>query len=194
MADLRDDAVATVNCALEEIDPAEMVALRASLAERCGELVGPEAEHYLAADMSYQGQSHTVSVPLAPGAESDAAALRAAFEARYREVYGRLLEAIPIRLLNLRLTAVAKREAFDLAMIAPPADADMEQARRGTRPVWAEGEWRETAIYDRLQLPAGAIVPGPAILEQPDGTIFIDPGLVGETDGYGNLIMARSDE
>jgi len=37
-------------------------------------------------------------------------------------------------------------------------------------------------------------VPGPAILEQPDGTIFVDPGLVGEVDGFGNLIVARSND
>ena len=126
--------------------------------------------------------------------EQRCAALRAAFEARYREVYGRLLDGIPIRLLNLRLTALARREAFDLSVLAPPAGASLEQAESGVRPVWSDGEWRDTPIYDRLTLPTGAIVPGPAILEQPDGTIFVDPGLVGKVDGFGNLIVARSND
>jgi N-methylhydantoinase A len=194
LADLRDDAVATVNRNLEDIGPDGLADRLAALRHGCTTLVGPEAEFSLAADMSYQGQSHTVAVPLAEQALGDSSALRRAFEARYREVYGRLLTGIPIRLLNLRLTAVVRREAFDLLVLAPPADADMKDAARGARPVWCDGGWREAPIYDRLCLPVGAIVPGPAILEQPDATIYVDPGLIGEVDMYGNLIMARIDD
>ena len=194
IADMRHDAVVTLNRLLDELDPADVKARMDALVCEAGELVGQAAEYSFAADMSYQGQSHTVAVNLADGTARDAAALRSAFETRYREVYGRLLEGIPIRLLNLRLTALARREAFDLAGLAPPADASLDSARTASRSVWSDGEWRDTVIYDRLQLPAGAIVPGPAILEQPDGTIFVDPGLVGEVDGFGNLIVARGDD
>ena len=194
IADMRHDAVATVNRLLEELDLADATARMEALMRDGGDLVGQGAEYAFAADMSYQGQSHTVAVNLADGPACDTAALRTAFEARYRDVYGRLLEGIPIRLLNLRMTALARREAFDLAVLAPAADASLKSARGASRPVWSDGEWRDTAIYDRLQLPAGAIVPGPAILEQPDGTIFVDPGLVGEVDGFGNLIVARGDD
>ena len=194
IADMRDDSVVTVNRTLEELDGAELKARMDALAVGSDDLVGEGAKYSFAADMSYQGQSHTVEVPLADGPNCDAPALRAAFEARYREVYGRLLDGIPIRLLNLRLTALAHREAFDLSVLAPPPDASREKAEIGVRPVWSDGDWRETPIYDRLTLPPGAIVPGPAILEQPDGTIFVDPGLVGEVDGFGNLIVARSND
>jgi len=34
-------------------------------------------------------------------------------------------------------------------------------------------------------------VPGPALLEQPDTTIFIDPDLEGRVDQFGNLIISR---
>ena len=51
-----------------------------------------------------------------------------------------------------------------------------------------------TQIYYRLRLAFGAIVPGAANLEQPDSTIFIDPGLAGGVDGYRNLIVALSDD
>jgi N-methylhydantoinase A len=44
-------------------------------------------------------------------------------------------------------------------------------------------------LYERLDLPIGARIVGPAILEQPDTTIFIDPGLAGEVDAYGNIII-----
>ena len=62
--------------------------------------------------------------------------------------------------------------------------------QRGARRVYVNGCYADAPVYARLALPAGAIVPGPAILEQPDTTIFIDPGLVGTVDRFGNLILA----
>ena len=80
-------------------------------------------------DMLYVGQTHTVAVPLpvtlagkTTGVTREA--IRGAFEARYREAYGRLLDGIPIRLLNLRVAAVGRRPKFDLTLLAPAADAD----------------------------------------------------------------------
>jgi len=36
-----------------------------------------------------------------------------------------------------------------------------------------------------------ARVVGPAVLEQPDTTVFVDPGLVAEVDRFGNLVITR---
>ena len=38
-------------------------------------------------------------------------------------------------------------------------------------------------------LPAGARIAGPAVLEQPDATTVIEPGLIGRIDRLGNLIV-----
>jgi N-methylhydantoinase A len=40
-------------------------------------------------------------------------------------------------------------------------------------------------------LPVGAEIAGPAILEQPDATTVIDPGLVARVDHLGNVILTR---
>ncbi len=73
---------------------------------------------------------------LTSGSKSDVAAMRGDFEARYRVVYGRLLDGIPIRLLNLRLTALARRDAFDLSVLAsPPAGGGAKNAESGRRRV-----------------------------------------------------------
>jgi N-methylhydantoinase A len=146
--------------------------------------------------MLYVGQTHTVAVPLpvklagqSTGVTIDV--IRTAFEARYREAYGRLLDGIAIRLLNLRVAAIGRRPKFDLSLLAPAADADIERARRGGRNVYVDGAWHEAAVYERLALPAGARVEGPALLEQPDATIFVEPDLVGEVDRFGNFIISR---
>ena len=64
-------------------------------------------------------------------------------------------------------------------------------ARAGAR--WARARCGSTAPGTTPRsatgstLPVGATIDGPAILEQPDATILIDPGLVGRVDRLGNL-------
>ncbi len=145
--------------------------------------------------MHYLGQTHTVPVPrrdLAEGAVSITEAdIRAAFEAAYSRAFSRLLPGIPVKIVNLRTAAIGRRPAFDLKALAPGGSSTVAAASRGARPVWFEGGWHDTAIYARLDLPVGAEIAGPAILEQPDSTIVVDPGLVARVDDYGNLIVER---
>ena len=51
------------------------------------------------------------------------------------------------------------------------------------------GSWQEAGVWDRLLLPVGAAIPGPALLEQPDTTILIEPGQRGRVDRFGNLLL-----
>jgi N-methylhydantoinase A len=76
-------------------------------------------------------------------------------------------------------------------VFAPGPSASLEKARLGARRVWFPGGWRDTEIWARLDLPAGARLEGPAILEQPDATVVIEPGFAGQIDALGNLIVER---
>jgi len=204
IADMRHDFVQTVNGLLGGLDLSLLDKRMSSLAKDGLDLLetagvafgGVECQFEL--DMSYQGQTHTVDVPLAlefdgttTGISFDG--IRTAFEERYRQVYGRPLDGIPIRVLNLRVSALGKRPKFDLALLAPADGVSLEDVRTDTRQVWFDDAWHETAIYDRLPLSVGETVTGPAILEQPDTTIFIEPGLKGDVDRFGNLIITRKD-
>jgi len=148
-------------------------------------------------DMHYLGQTHTVAVPLpvtlAHGSTGiTEAVVRVAFDQAYAATFGRLLPGIPVSIVSLRTAAIGRRPAFDLTAFAPGPDASMEKADRGKRPVWFAGAWHETPVWSRLDLPAGAVIEAPAVLEQPDATIYIDPGLRGRVDGLGNVIVERN--
>ncbi|MBN9068551.1 MAG: hypothetical protein J0H60_19435, partial [Rhizobiales bacterium] len=67
-----------------------------------------------------------------------------------------------------------------------------EACRTGTRRVYAKGAYHDAFVYERLDLAEGASIRGPAILEQPDTTIFVDPGLSALVDGFGNLVIRRA--
>src|SRR3546814_10777738 len=91
----------------------------------------------------------------------------------YAAAFGRVLEKIGIRVLNRRVACIGRRKKFDLSLLAPPAEGSVEAAKRTMRQVWLGGAWHEAGIYSRLDLPLGAVIPGPAILEQSDTTIQI---------------------
>ena len=55
--------------------------------------------------------------------------------------------------------------------------------------MWFDGGWRETPVWSRLDLPVGAVIEAPAVLEQADATTVIEPGLAGRVDPLGNLIV-----
>lgn len=197
VADMRHDSVQTVNAVLGESDLAaaasrleRMMAEGRAVVEGSG-LAFDAVETIIECDMAYVGQSHTIAVRLPDdGLATDA--LRRAFDVRYAEVYGRVLDGVAVRLLNLRVATVGRQPPFDLMLLAPEPGLTVEAARRGCRPVRFAGAWHDTALYARLALPVGATIDGPAILEQPDTTILVEPNMVASVDRFGNVILTRS--
>ncbi|WP_024586591.1 hydantoinase/oxoprolinase family protein [Aliihoeflea sp. 2WW] len=199
VADMRHDRVQTVNRLLDGLDAASLGAEMKKVSDETAELLKAagvsfeRVDRIFELDMLYLGQTHTVSVPLAmPAGDLTVDAIRDAFEAAYRSAFGRLLAGIPMRVMNYRVAVVGRRPAFDMGAFAPVTDKTAEQCRTGSRKVYAEGAWHDTPLYDRLALPVGAKIAGPAILEQADTTIFVDPGLEGVVDGFGNVVISRA--
>lgn len=200
IADIRHDQVQTVNLALAGLDAAALGArmdIEAHAARAVVAAAGLQVERIdtvFELDMHYQGQTHTVSatVPVEQGADLTPAIVREAFEAAYRRAFSRLLPDVPVRIVNLRTAAIGRRPPFDLASLAPGEGASLKRARQGSRKVWFDGRWYEAAVYARLDLPIGAAIKGPAILEQPDATTVIDPGLLACVDELGNVVVEAS--
>ena len=194
IADMRHDRVQTVNRMLADLDCAALqtemngVAGDAETRLNASGVRFERIEHEVAFDMLYLGQTHTVSVPI-PSGDLNAGMIQAAFDTAYLAAYGRLLQGIPVRVMNYRVSVTGKRPAFDMTAFAPPLGNSIETCQTATRQVHVNGTDQDAPVFDRLALPEGAQIPGPALLEQADTTIFIDPGLVGVVDRFGNLII-----
>ena len=63
------------------------------------------------------------------------------------------------------------------------------ECRKGTHSVWFEQGWQETPVYHREPLNPGSVIQGPALLEQMDSTIVLEPDDTMEVDPFGNLIL-----
>ena len=197
IADMRHDFVQTVNRTLEEIDFAAVDGEIARLVDEGGRLLDRSGvsftrrESIVACDMLYLGQTHTVATPI-PWRKGglDATMLRQSFERRYREVYGRLLDGIAIRVLNIHVAMIGRRPKLDLSTLAP-SNGSLEAAKLGKRQVYFAGKWCDAAVYARHELPVGAVIAGPALLEQQDATIMVEPELRAHVDRFGNIIIER---
>ncbi|WP_311032155.1 hydantoinase/oxoprolinase family protein [Mesorhizobium koreense] len=199
VADMRHDRVQTVNRLLDDLDAGELGRQMAAVASEAESILERSAtvfqqiDRLFELDMLYLGQTHSVSVPISIGEGGlTAAAIDAAFDTAYLEAFGRLLDGIPKRVMNFRVAVVGRRPDLDMRVFAPTGGKPAEACRTGTRRVYAKGSYHDVFVYERLDLAEGASIRGPAILEQPDTTIFVDPGLSAVVDGFGNLIMRRA--
>lgn len=204
IADMRQDFVQTINQMLDAVTPDGLAPILDAHLRAGLETLDAAKTRFedrivtLEFDMAYLGQTHTVPVPVPVTRTEtgvvppDKDAIAAAFDAAYQAAFGRLLAGGARRVLNLRTSVTGTRPKFDLATLAPDSTGDADAAQRGTRPVHFGDRWHDTALYRRGALPVGAVVTGPAILEQPDTTILIEPGLQGHVDRFGNVLMTAT--
>ena len=211
IADMRQDFVQTLNAPLEALDEAALAETMQSHVDRGNAMLDASNTTFVARemrfelDMSYAGQTHAVVVPLAVPVEDGRVgptargAIGEAFDESYRASFGRPLAGGVRRVINLRSAVIGERAKFDLRALAPARDGTGDGTDdgatstapppRATRRVHFGTRWHDTAVHDRLALPVGAVIEGPAILEQPDTTVLIEPGLQGRVDALGNTLL-----
>ena len=93
-------------------------------------------------------------------------------------------------LVNLSTTVTGRRAPVDLAIFAPASDGFALAQPHAARQVRFNGGWLDTPIFDRASLGRGATLAGPAIVEQPDTTVVIDPGATAIVDDLSNLVIS----
>jgi N-methylhydantoinase A len=195
VADVRHDYVNTVNSPVPALDMGsvrrileEQIAEGKATIEREGvEIEGTTLIH--SADMQFQGQSHILTVPVS-GLEVSRDELQATFEAAYWDRFEVALPEIRAVLVNLNTAVIGKRREIPLDALADGDGAPDGSA--GKRAVWFASGWQETPIYRRSQIHPGTTLQGPAIIEQLDTTIVVEPGDAATADPIGNLIIRVS--
>ena len=155
---------------------------------REGALIG---EHALIVSLKvrYPDQAHELDiiVPEALRRQLDGKVLAELFHAEHMRLYSFDERASPVQVTTVRLGVIGKVPPVALPAVpaAPPvAPSGVRRVRHGGRDV-------EAKVYDRAALGWGALVRGPAIVEQPDTTVFVLPGWQAEADRFGVLQLRR---
>ena len=187
VTDLRRDFVQTRITPVDDTTAPLLGAAFADLERSALEEVGrdsPDVELTCSryADLRYRGQEHTVKIPFP---EDTAAALAGFHEAHERAYTFRLDQAV--ELVNLHVTVRGALRGTHHPPLAANGSS-VPGARVGTRRVdFDEDGHHDAAIYQRAQLPPGAEVPGPAIIEEDASTCVLPPGRLARVDEYGHL-------
>ncbi|MGE3923959.1 MAG: hydantoinase/oxoprolinase family protein, partial [Lautropia sp.] len=193
MGRLRHDFMKTVGAALSTMDMDALHRLYAEQHDRGRSLLlaeGVEATDTVAAfggDMCYRGQTHQLQVVFPASAGITPDSMRRAFEAAYRERYSQLLDRADVMLVNARTTVMSSRRLPSLSGLVRLPAGPMPAA--GRTDVYFDGRWRPAAVYQRMALPVGAEVAGPALLVQVDTTTFVEPGFLARVHPTGNLCI-----
>ena len=197
VADMKHDFVRTVNSPLNNVDMDEIIDILKAQSKEGTELIQKEPvsveeiKVVHSFDMQFVGQTHILSVFL-PTYDLSHEVVQSAFDEAY---YGRFRVRLPeirAQIVNVKTTVMGRRTGicFDGLIDASGRVESLEMAQNGARPVWFNGDWQNTKIFNREALPLSAKIKGPAILEQMDTMVLIEPGDEAISDKNGNILIS----
>jgi N-methylhydantoinase A len=194
-SDIRRDFSRTLYADLGEVDPAQIADAFESM-ETAGKAVlasagiPPERQALIRqADVRYPRQAYELTVPMQSGVVARAVLDRLAeeFHARHEQTYGHASRSEPVRLVNLRLTALGRLPDLNLVQRAEP-----DRKRTRQRSVWfPETGFVSTEVIWRNSLEPGGRINGQAIIEALDSTIVVPPGWIAEIAESGAIRLSR---
>ena len=143
-------------------------------------------------DLRYTGQGYELRVPLDGIGTLDAEGLkqaRARFDTRHEQIHGHAAAEKAVEVVSYRVRARVPQPHVRASEL-PATTTDIEAAKKGSRKVWFTADSAtEAPVYERDRLGRGAMLTGPAIVEQMDATTIIPAGWQAEVDKQGNLIL-----
>jgi N-methylhydantoinase A len=122
--------------------------------------------------------------------DADKPALKAAFDALHRQIYGQSAEAEEAEIVTFRVQAEIAIDRFAFPKLAPGAGT-VDRARTGERPLYdfARKTFVTAQIYDRAKLAPGDRIAGPAVVNQFDATTVVLDGQSLRVDPFGILVI-----
>jgi len=193
VADLRHDFVRTLNRPLDAVDMAQVHEILAAQEAGGRRLIAAERVEVRdvraewSADMQFVGQTHLLRVAL-PSASPGRDEMQRLFEAAYHARFRVALPDIRANLMNLNVSVTGRRAELDLSRLIDPAGRKAMAEPQAVRKVWFGG-WAEVPVFWRDHLPPVLDLRGPAIIEQMDTTLVVEPGCRVTSDADGNLIV-----
>ncbi len=197
MSDLRHTLVQTLVRRIDARDSAGLLNTHYEVLEQDvralyrQEGITQEVDLERTADFRYSGQEHTITVPVAAGTfgEKEVGDLISTFNQHHQREYGFGLDS-PAELVNLRVTGVVRVRKPTPQAPLPARDATASPV--GERGVyWGNQGRKATPLYRREQLPPGARLRGPLIVEEPTTTIVVPEAFSAAVDELGNLTLER---
>ena len=186
-ADFRVSQIHAVRDLAERVDlPAVSAALETMAephASAFAKLPGvAEVRTERSAELHYLGQTHEIKTPIMGDgstiSESDWTATLERFHALHLDLYAFQLREKPVEVLSFAQDVVGVRQA-SIPRVETAEEPPEEPVPKASRPVcFADGPrpvWLETPIHDGAGLRVGHRIRGPAVIEEVDTTVVLQP-------------------
>ena len=196
-ADARIDLEQTVQMTSAHLDFTRSTELLQRLVEKARQDLAAQgyadpARIELVLEMRYLGQNYALDVPYEREAfdEDGAAQLWARFHTLHEARFGFAIPQEVIEVITLKCRAVVATAKPELARLEPGREAPSS-----TRPVWFEQGRLDARVLNRADLGPGAVIAGPALIEEAASTTVVAPGQRVTVHDEGHLIInAIADE
>ena len=144
------------------------------------------------ADMRYAGQFWELSVPIQSHVEAaeELQAYAKAFCDIHTRTYGYTLED-DITFVNFRFSAFGVVDGMEFVPDPEVQDQSVSAAVKGRRPLYFNGAYVDSTVYDREKMAPGCMIVGPAIIEEYAASTPIPPKFKARIDQYRNIIITR---
>lgn len=148
----------------------------------------------LTAFMRYSGQGWEIPVPLdyVPLTQDDAAKIQVAFEAAYRNLFGRTIDGLGIEITNWSLVvATVLPDAVPAVRHDSGSDAKTTRTRQ-----FYDAALRSTVDaqeVERHEMTAGKAVEGPAVIVESETTTIVTSAYRAIGQGDGSLLLRRKE-
>ncbi|KAK3237839.1 hypothetical protein CYMTET_52112, partial [Cymbomonas tetramitiformis] len=136
--------------------------------------------------LRYQGTDTAIPVDFT----MDLAAMTAQFEALYISRFGFAMPDKPLIVDTATVEAIGETGNSSRAVGGGEADEGAACGPIGNVRAYWDGEWRDTDVYQREDMPLGMKVEGPAILSEKVGTTLVEPEWAAEVTP-GGLALRR---
>jgi 5-oxoprolinase (ATP-hydrolysing) len=189
LADLRAERQRSVDMPLNDQSLRAVGTIVADLELECGELLAqqdvpaPNRRFAARAGVRVRGSDMIFEMPLGSAGE-----MTGTFADAYRDRFGAEPGAseLLIATVGVAATSTGLRFADPLLPDLDPAEPHGSVRLRTTR------GWRDVPVFRRETLGAGAIISGPAIVAEANGTTVVDDGWQGRVNERGHLILQHT--
>jgi N-methylhydantoinase A len=144
-------------------------------------------------DLKYANQTFmlTINVDEQLFSSETPQAIRERFHRLHESIYGLRFAEEPIEIVNLRVSVIGKLKTLqeDRAAAKIRIAGDSVKGRRGAYFFAPNEGFVNCPVHDYERLNIGAIIEGPAIVEQENSTIVIPPARLAKLDAHYNLVI-----
>jgi len=143
-------------------------------------------------DIRYVGQGSETNIPIPESrfVEVQKEEVLKRFHETYEKVYGRAYPGSPVEFVNFKVRASLPERLLRLPKLEKKG-ASLEDSIKGQRQAYSAivKGYISYTVYDRYQLPSGARLQGPAIIEERESTVIVGEDAFVSVDDYGFLWM-----